>query len=102
MTEKSNRSTKSKRGGRREGSGRKKGVPNKVTVTIKNAAIEAFGEVGGKDYLVSVAKEDPKTFIQLLARILPSEIRAETDTHIDQTCTFQMVYNPPIDDEKDR
>lgn len=94
-------STKSKRGGRREGSGRKKGVPNKVTATIKKAAIEAFDEIGGKDYLVKIAREDPKTFIQLLSRILPSEIRAETDAYVDQTNSyiFNMIYQDPVEED---
>ena len=43
-----------------------------------------MSEVGGRDYPETVAKEDPKTFIQLLTRILPSEIKTETNAHRDQ------------------
>ena len=57
----------------------------------QKAAIEAFDEVGGKDYLVAVAREVPETFIQLLARILSSEILAETDAQVDQTYTFRTL-----------
>src|SRR5262245_27916153 len=37
---------KSKRGGRRPGAGRKKGVPNKLTADVKAAIMAAFNEVG--------------------------------------------------------
>jgi hypothetical protein len=33
----------------------------------------AFERVGGVDYLVRLAQEDPKTFVPLLIRTLPPE-----------------------------
>jgi hypothetical protein len=49
-------------GGRRSGAGRKKGSPNKLTADVKAAIMAAFDEVGGVDYLKTVATTDPRTF----------------------------------------
>jgi len=59
------------------GRGRQKGELNKLTRTLKEAILAAFDEVGGRDYLVAVAKDDPKTFCGLLARVLPLQVDAE-------------------------
>ena len=42
-------------GGKRQGAGRKKGVPNKLTAHVKDAVQSAFLEMGGENYLVKVA-----------------------------------------------
>lgn len=57
--------------------GRKKGTPNKLTATVKQAVLEAFDKVGGVKYLQKVAADDPKTFCTMLAKIIPSEIEAK-------------------------
>jgi hypothetical protein len=67
------------RGGKRPGAGRKKGVPNKLTAEVKAAIIAAFADAGGKDYLVMVAKTDPRTFCKLLAKVLPSQVAGNSD-----------------------
>jgi hypothetical protein len=67
------------RGGKRRGAGRKKGVPNKLTANVREAVQNAFLEVGGENYLVKVAKEDPRTFCTLLGKILPTQVDAQVD-----------------------
>ncbi len=62
--------------GRKKEGGRVKGTPNKTTVALKEAIMNAFEKVGGEDYLVIVAKKDPKTFCALLGKVLPAEIKA--------------------------
>lgn len=65
------------RGGSRPGErrgGRQKGTPNKTTAALKDAILNAFSTVGGESYLVTVAREDPKTFCALLARVLPLQV----------------------------
>jgi len=57
--------------------GRKRGTPNRVTSAVKDAILRAFEKVGGEDYLVTVAKSDPRTLCALLSRVLPSELRAD-------------------------
>ena len=53
--------------------GRAKGTPNKVNQSIREAIQMAFEQVGGVDYLVRLAQEDPKTFVPLLIKTLPPE-----------------------------
>ncbi len=59
--------------------GRVKGTPNQATAAVKDAISAAFEEVGGKDYLVQVARSDPKVFCSLLAKLVPGQIRAELE-----------------------
>lgn len=67
--------------GRKTG-GRVKGTPNKVTATVKQAVEKAFEEVGGWEYLVKMADEEPKAFMMLLAKVIPNKIEGElTVTH---------------------
>ncbi len=59
------------------GAGRVRGTPNRTTAAMRDALVQAFERAGGVEYLVRVADEDPRTFCMLLAKLLPSEIRAE-------------------------
>lgn len=56
------------------GKGRPKGTPNKLTLSVKEAILTAFHKSGGPDYLVKVAKDDPRTFCTLLGKVVPTEI----------------------------
>ena len=87
---------KSSKGGARPGAGRPKGTPNKMTIKIKEAVLEAFDKQRGVKYLERLAQDDPKTFTILLAKILPQEMIAdvrETNT----SYVFKMVSNEPKD-----
>ena len=53
--------------------GRQKGTPNKLTGGVKDALRTAFTEAGGVEYLVGVAKSDPRVFCALLAKLLHSK-----------------------------
>ena len=57
--------------------GRAKGTPNKVGAGVREAIQKAFEAVGGADYLVKLANEDPKTFVPLLAKLIPAEMKTE-------------------------
>ncbi len=54
--------------------GRQAGTPNKLTLGVKEAIQKAFVEVGGEDYLVKVAHENPAVFCHLLSRLLPTHV----------------------------
>ena len=54
--------------------GRQVGTPNKITANLRDAIMHAFDTVGGENYLVKVARENPQTFCMLLAKILPVQI----------------------------
>lgn len=65
-------------GGKREGAGRPKGVPNKVTQQAKEAIEHAFNGLGGAQGLLDWAKEDPANqkifYAQIWTKILPKDI----------------------------
>lgn len=59
--------------GRKTG-GRQKGSPNRLTASLTDAIDNAFHQVGGANYLVTVARDDPKAFCALLGKRLPKDI----------------------------
>ena len=56
------------------GPGRPKGIPNKITLSVKEAVENAFNELGGTSYLVHVGRNDPRTFCALLSKLLPTKL----------------------------
>ncbi len=67
-----------KTGGQRpKGAGRAKGTPNQNTTDLKRMILTALTNAGGVAYLTRTAKKDPKAFLTLVAKVLPSQIQAE-------------------------
>jgi hypothetical protein len=56
------------------GIGRKKGVPNKTTASVKAALCEAFEQRGGVPALLKWANAEPTEFYKLWGKMLPKEI----------------------------
>lgn len=71
------------------GAGAKRGVPQKMTLLLKDAIVKAAEIVGnngrGRDglvgYLARLAVKEPKSFAGLLGRVLPYHITARTDNY---------------------
>jgi len=59
------------------GRGRLKGSKNKVAGKLKKDIFQTYEELGGVDYLSVVATEQPAVFCNMLAKLIPAEIRAE-------------------------
>ena len=59
------------------GPGRPKGVPTKLTQTITQSIEIAFHGVGGAEYLMEQARENPQAFMTLLGKIIPAQVQAE-------------------------
>ena len=58
---------------------------NYLTAEIKAGIVEAFEQAVGVKYLLEIARRYPLTFCQLLAKVIPAEVKAEvrrTD-HVD-------------------
>ena len=85
-------------GGKRTGAGRKAGSKNKLTMKIRDAIENAFEEVGGQAYLVQVAKDDPRTFVALLSKIIPAEVNAKIGGYEEITVVRTGINRPPGDD----
>lgn len=67
------------RGGKREGSGRKKGVPNKLTGDVKAMILEALENKGGVSYLEKQADANPVAFLTLVGKVLPMTVQGDPD-----------------------
>jgi hypothetical protein len=66
--------------GQKGGPGRPKGSQNKLTLQVKECILQAFDELGGVDYLVEVGRSEPRTFLILLGKILPTEVIGDLNT----------------------
>jgi hypothetical protein len=69
---------KSKRGGKRPGSGRKKGSRNRIPLELKESILEAAKRAGGPDgivgYLEAQAIANAGAFMTLLGKVLPMQV----------------------------
>lgn len=61
--------------------GRKKGVQNSLTKTVKEAVLEAFNEIQNdpKANLLEWGKKNPHLFYPIAAKLIPAEINAHVD-----------------------
>ena len=63
----------SSHGGKRPGSGRKAGVPNKMSMTVKENVIAVFDGIGGIEHMKQWAIDNPNNFYNIYAKILPTQ-----------------------------
>ncbi len=56
------------------GKGRKRGVPNKTTASMRAAWIEAFDKLGGVDALVRWGKTNPDDFYKSATKLIPQDV----------------------------
>lgn len=78
-------------GGKRPGAGRPKGVPNKLSASIKDAIKQAFDKVGGPAYLIKIAETNPAVFCTLIGKLVPTELSTEESGGI----TVNLVTGVP-------
>jgi len=57
------------------GKGRPAGVPNKATKALKDMILGALASAGGEDWLLEQARINPTTFMNLIGKVLPSEMQ---------------------------
>jgi hypothetical protein len=78
------------RGQKPAGSGRKKGTPNKVTQSVKDAVVEALNSGDGATaFFIRLKEDDPRTFATVCAKMIPSEVQADVtsrDDSVDLSC----------------
>lgn len=56
------------------GKGRKKGVPNKITASMREAWREAFDKLGGVEALVAWGKKNPDDFYKAVTKLIPQDV----------------------------
>ena len=56
------------------GPGRPKGIPNKTTLSVKQALVDAFDLMGGVPALVKWARTNQSEFYKLWCRLLPVQV----------------------------
>ena len=59
--------------------GREKGTPNRITADVRAMLLGALGRAGGEDYLVEQATANPKAFMSLLGRLIPTQVTGKDD-----------------------
>ena len=59
------------------GKGRVKGVPNKTTADVRNMLIASLDAVGGQAYLEKQAIDNPKAYLSLVSKVIPSEVKSQ-------------------------
>lgn len=85
------------RGGKREGSGRKKGVPNKINADLKGMILTALENKGGASYLEVQAEKNPAAFLSLIGKVLPMTVVGDPD----QPLTIRLVSGVTRADDSD-
>ncbi len=63
-------------GGKTKGAGRKKGVPNQLSGSVKQNIVGVFDKIGGRDKMAKWAEENQTDFYRLYGRLAPTEIEA--------------------------
>lgn len=86
--------TNSGRGGKRQGAGRKAGVPNKLNADIKDMIMGALQDAGGQSYLARQAEDNPAAFMGLVGKVIPKDLKVDANGQM----TFTVVTNVPSND----
>jgi hypothetical protein len=51
----------------------------KLAMSLRDDIMKAYEEAGGVEYLISMAHTDPRTFVGLLHKVLPTQIAGMKD-----------------------
>jgi hypothetical protein len=77
--------------------GRPKGIPNKLTQTVRDAILESFDMAGGSQYLAKMAIEQPVAYLSLLGKVLPTQVKMEVNQPV--AITFQVVEAAEVEQQ---
>lgn len=83
------------RGGKREGAGRKPGVPNVLTKAAKDVIQEVSERLGGADRLVTWVQTDPANekvwWGTIYPKLLPLQLTGDADNPIKASLDVRFV-----------
>jgi hypothetical protein len=79
-------------------SGRKKGVQNKVSRTVKETVLAVFNELQDdpKANLLEWGKKNPGYFYTIAAKLIPTELNAQVESN---TIAFNVGFKKPENEE---
>jgi len=95
ITKKKHGGARPNTGGARSGAGRKPGVPNKISGDVKAMILGALDEMGGVDYLVDQAGQNPTAFLTLVGKVLPMTVAGDPNNPIKLAGTVELVIVDP-------
>ena len=87
------------RGGKRENSGRKAGVPNKLSATVKENVIAVFDGIGGVEHMKQWAIDNPNNFYNIYAKILPTQTELSGPDGSDLPQGIGILFVKPDDSQ---
>ncbi len=73
------------------GIGRKKGVPNKFTASLKAMILGALDDAGGQTYLAEQAKQNPAAFLALIGKVLPTTLATDPNSPLEMSLSVSFV-----------
>jgi hypothetical protein len=84
--------------GKKSGGGSRKGSPNKLTKSVKEAFEVAFNELQGDENanLANWAKENTTEFYKLAAKLIPTSVNADLTTKGEQIKLWKLEF---VDDK---
>ncbi len=78
--------------------GRPKGVPNRLTTSLRNDILAALAKAGGKGgavaYLTRQAEENPGAFLSLVGKVLPTTVRGDPDAPLRVDVITRRIIDP--------
>lgn len=92
--------SKNTSGLRRGGPGRKPGVPNKITSSLKEMILQALSNKGGVTYLETQADQNPNAFLALVGRVLPLQVQGDPDQPLMPASVQFIIQKQPGSDNQ--
>lgn len=80
-----------KRGGKRPGAGRPKGVPNKINSDVKGMVLGALNSKGGQEWLERQMDLNPVAFLTILGKVLPTTISGDPENPLLTITKVELV-----------
>ena len=75
--------------------GREKGTPNKLSAEVRAMVLAALDRAGGEDYLLEQATTNPRAFLSLVGRILPTTLAGDPDNPVRAVARIEYVIVDP-------